>query len=295
MHARLPLVISLLVLLGSAGVVALSGAECMTKPLPESLSPLAARRCKTARAGGPAVRVAGLMINSPTHTGADAASDDASGVELAFFGTLERMRLALELTRPEGGLLGLDEAASRLTRFADDRGTDLIPSESPFGPFELLPRVSPDGRQLVFVIPSSRLPHARATRLSAAGTLGLRVATVSESFTAGDVPLAAGSAFSVAGFDFEIESAGKSQWGEGREVTVVAHRDLSAIRRWALVTPEGTELELRPSMSMSGAGTWSQTLELDRTLERAGFRVECWQDLATVEVPFEVETGLGLR
>jgi hypothetical protein len=298
MHARFPLLIALAALLGGAGVVALSGGSPPPAPLPATLSPLATRARAGAGAGrdaAPAVRVAGLMINSPTHTGADPASDETYGVDLAFFGTLERTRLALELTRPEGGLLGLDDGASFLARFADDRGTDLSASESPFGPFEMLPRVSADGRHLVCVIPSSKLPDARATHLSAAGTLGLRVATRSETFTAPDVALAAGSRFSVAGFDFEVESAGKSQWGQGQEVTLVARRDLSAIRRWFLVTPEGAELALRPSMSLSGGGTWSQTLELELELPRAGVRVECWQDLSTVLVPFEVEAGLGLR
>lgn len=292
MNVRILVLGGLLSILCAAGVVQLDGDD-PPPALPTTLSPHATPARAARAADSPDVRVAGLMVNSPTRTG-DPSSDGTFGVDLAFFGTFERTRLALELTRPEGGVLGIDDDRSRVTRFADDQGTDLARADNPFGPFEMLPRISPDGRHVVFVIPSESLPHERAARISAAGVVALRVASRREAFTAPDVHLAAGSSFSLAGFDFEVESAGKSEWGEGWSLTLAASSDLSPIARWALVL-DGAEVELRPSMSMSGMGVWRQTLELEHAVERASFRVECWQDLATVEVPFNVDAGLGLR
>jgi hypothetical protein len=48
-------------------------------------------------------------------------------------------------------------------------------------------------------------------------------------------------------------------------------------------------------MSMSGMGSWQQTLELDEPVVRASLRITRWTDLRTVEVPGEVSAGFGLR
>jgi hypothetical protein len=298
--------VRLLLLSGLLGSVAVAGLVQLDKgrepaALPPTLSPHQRQAKRSPAAppahapGSPDVRVAGLMINSPTHTGADPASDDPGSVDLAFFGTFERTRLALELERADGGVLGIDDDRSQLTRFEDDRGTNLAKADDPFGPFEMLPRISADGRHVVFVIPSPLLPDPGATRISAAGVLGLRVATRKETFTSSSIALTEGASLTLAGFDFRVESAGKSEWSEGQALTLSSRRDLSSIARYALVLDDGAEVELRPSMSMSGMGTWQQTLELGGEVPRAALSIEVWQDLATDEVPFEVETGIGLR
>ena len=46
---------------------------------------------------------------------------------------------------------------------------------------------------------------------------------------------------------------------------------------------------------MSGMGTWQQSLDAATMPERAKLVLEVWQDLDTVEIPFQVEAGIGLR
>src|SRR5262245_55379490 len=84
----------------------------------------------------PGFRIAGIQINSPVHTGADPASDDTFGVQLAFFGTFARTSVAIELARDAGGIIGLEDERCRLDRFADDRGTNLVKKDAFPGPFE---------------------------------------------------------------------------------------------------------------------------------------------------------------
>jgi len=269
--------------------------------IPTGLGVVALGQQKTQKPGAaspvaqtPGFRIAGIQVNSPVHTGADPASDDTFGVQLAFFGTFARTSVAIELSRDAGGIIGLEDGSCRLARFADDRGTNLVKKDAFPGPFELS-RVSDDGRHLVFSVASDALPDPVAARLSLAGKLALRVATAQETFTAEDVDLDEGARFGVGGFALEVRGNEPSEWGEGYALTVASKRDLGTIVSWALVLDDGTEVELRPSMSMSGMGQWEQTLQLDREIEQAHFRITCWKDLQVVELPFEVSAGLGLR
>ena len=295
MHTRTLVLLGTLVVVLSAGVVSLDDGSSSSE-LPSTLSPLgrrvsAAKETPAPTNRGP-VRVAGLMINAPVNTGADPGSDDAFGVELAFFGSFERTRLALELSHPPGGVLGIDTEASSVTRFTDDRGTDLRKQDDTFGPFEMMERISEDGRHMVFILPSDRLPAAGATRLSAAGNLAVRVATTQESFDSEEVEVQPGSTFSVGGYAFEITGIGHSAWGDGEQITLKTKTDTFPIVSYALVA-DGVEHELSPTMSMSGMGSWEQTLDVETLPEHASFRVAIWQDLDVVTVPFEVETSLG--
>jgi hypothetical protein len=254
----------------------------------------ASRPAASSAQSTPGFRVAGLQVNSPVHTGAAPASDDAFGVELAFFGSFARTSVAVELARGAGGIIGIDDERCRLARFSDDRGTDLAKKDAFPGPFEM-PRVSDDGRHLVFTVASETLPDPAATRLALGGVLALRVATEQETFVAEDVELVEGTRFTVGSFELEVTANGPSEWSDGHSLTLSSRRDLTTIVSWSLVLDDGTELSLRPSMSMSGMGRWEQTLQLEREVARADLRIACWKDLQTLEVPFELSAGLGLK
>jgi hypothetical protein len=300
MNARFLVLIGILVILSAMGIVALNQRHEGSAGLPETLSPHARRRDKAARPTGASpdagpFRVAGLMLNGPTHTGGDPETSGLYGFERAFFGSQAATSLAIEHARAAGGLLGIDDGRSRVTRFEDDTGKSLLREKEAFGPFEMLPRVAEDGRHLVFVIPSDTLPDPAAQRIFASGVAALKVATKQADFVAADVLLQEESRFSVGGFEFEIERIGPSEWSDGQALTLVSKKDLAAISGYALVLADESEVELKPTMSMSGMGTWQQTLEFTSAPERASVRIRCWTDLATEEVPFAVEAGIGLR
>ncbi|MEM7309070.1 MAG: hypothetical protein AAF682_20470 [Planctomycetota bacterium] len=294
MNARILAWIGTLVILAGAGVVVFRGEEqpAQRRPFPR---PTQKRAVHGASESPAVVKPVGLMINAPVHTGEDPALEDNFGVELAFFGTFERTRMALELFYPKGGIIDLDNEASTLSLFEDDRATDLRKEDEHFGPFEMMPRMSEDGRYLAFVVPSDKLPDKNASKLYAKGVVAVRVATRAAEFDAEGVLFDEGTELSLGDFDFEITEAGPSSWGDGHSITLQTDRDTVRIVRYAFVDADGNEHELSPSMSMSGMGTWQQTLESDEELGRGTLRIECWQDMHTVEVPFEAEAGLGLR
>jgi hypothetical protein len=160
----------------------------------------------------------------------------------------------------------------------------------------MMTRTSEGGQHLVFSIPSDRLPHAEAARVRVKGVLGLQVATETASYTAKGVVLQSGEDVSIGDHALRIESVGPNEWmGEGYSLTVSSSSDLAGILAWAFVLPDGTEVPLSPSMSMSGMGQWQQTLNYDRELEEIALRITSWKDLRKISVPFELATGLGLR
>jgi len=301
MNARMLAAFATLATAVGLGIVALdrpSGVQPVCPTTVVAQRPLASTPTPTTAATAaatPGFRAAGLTINTPVHTGVDPSSDDDFGVELAFFGTFARTSLAIEYRHEAGGMLELDSGASRLERFTDDRGTNLVNEDAPFGPFDTMARVSEDGRHIVFVVPSASLPAAGATGVSAAGVLAVRCGSHREDVASETVALREGGKLAVGGYELTIREVGPSQWGEGHALTLESRTELAAIDAWTLVLPDGRELEASPSMSMSGMGSWQQTLELEESVERASLRITRWADLRTIEVPFEVSAGLGLR
>ena len=237
----------------------------------------------------PTVAAVGIMVNAPIGGGSEAFPD------LAFMGTFERTRVALRLAMPEGGLIDLVRADSTLSVFRDDQGTDLTKSENPFGPFEMSPRVADDGHSMVFVAPSDQLPAAGAARLHLTGEAAVLVATVKEIARQEGVRFEDGTAVVLGPHTFEITSTGPAQWGDGWSFTLTSKADLASIVTYSAVGLDGQEIELRRSMSMSGGGTWSQSLDCDHPIEEATLVLEYWKAPEVVRVPFDLQVGLGLR
>lgn len=104
-----------------------------------------------------------------------------------------------------------------------------------------------------------------------------------------------GTQVEVGPYSFEVIEAGPSEWSEGWAFSLRSEADLSAIVRYALVDQQGQELELNRGWSMSGGGTWTQSLVCATAQERATLVVEYWKDPEVVRVPFDLSPGLGLR
>ena len=234
-------------------------------------------------------RPVGLMVNGPVGGGSDDFPD------LAFAGTFERTRLAIRVDYPRGGIVDLRADRSTLDELQDDLGADLRKTDQHFGPFEMLTRVADDRRSAVFVIPSDKLPGPRATRLVARGKVALMTSSGSSEARSEHLALATGGAFAAGPFTFEVTRMGSSEWGDGWSMTLSTNTDLTAVRTYAFVDSNGEHVELSPSMTISGSGTWTQTLECERELGEGVFVVDYWDSPKIIEVPFEVSAGLGLN
>jgi len=256
--------------------------------LPPSALPAKASVRSEPEASGP-IQVAGLMVQRPLR------AEVEYGESMPFMGSFARTRLALELVRPEGGIVGLRHEACVLRRFADERGTSLLATDDQEDPIEMLFELAPDGCSLAFYLASKSCPSPGARRLEAEGEIEITVASETAVETSETVALVAGTSLEVGAYAFELGEVGASSWGGGWSLEVLADRDLEGILSWSLVDESGREVELHPRMSWSGMGRWSQSLEADQPLERAALRLKYWSDARSERVPFRVSAELGMQ
>jgi len=235
------------------------------------------------------VEVVGLMVQRTLR------AKPEFGEALPFMGTFAHTRLALEVSRGSGGIVDLQRDACKLTAFADDRGTSLLPTELHDNPFEMMPAVAADGTSLAFVLASKKSPDGGASSIDVTGEIALLVASKKATETSAAVTLEPGAQLEVGPFTFEVEGAAASEWSDGWALTLQTKSDTASILHWTLVDESEVETELRPTSSWNGMGTWSQTLECDVAVEDAALRLEYWFDAHVERVPFDVSAAVGLR
>jgi len=277
------------ILVAAAGAVGVVGFVEKEGPSGPESSPAVSRTVSGAGESPPSVEVVGLMLNGETR----APSQMGSGHELAFFGSFSQTRVALQLVHPKGGLIDLRNEDSSLDLFQDGDGNDLLGQNTFGGPFEMGPRIAEDGRSIVFVIGSEKRPASGAESIRARGTVELLTGFERAVDRSDVVTPTVGGKLAFGPHELEIAELGKSSWGDGWSITLRSQADLAANVSYAWHLEDGTELALNPSMSMSGMGTWQQTLDCEQELTRGRLVIESWKDPEVLRVPFDVEARLG--
>src|SRR5262245_12296909 len=122
-----------------------------------------------APAAAPQISAAGIRVVSP--------GLGANGTELRPFNQSPGTVVVLAIQPPRGsGIVQIDDHASTLEAFADDKGQSLL-EEGRVGPF---PKVAEDGSAAIVEVEVRGRPGAGATSVSVQGTLGVREAAGSE-------------------------------------------------------------------------------------------------------------------
>lgn len=258
---------------------------------PEAIEPKPTRSSAThAQSAEPsAFRVAGVLaqrkLDMPSQFGS----------RMPFPGSNAQVRLAIEYTSPTNDLIDWVHGECEITLFSDDRGTDLIDPDDAFGPFEMMPTLSEDKDKLAFILQSSKAISPGAGTIRAEGSIVLRRASERGTHRSKPVYLEPDAHVVCGPFDMEVTQAGPSQWSDGWEVTLQTGDDLGSVIAWSFVDEQGTRIELSPSSSISGMGTWAQSLTLPAEPETKGtLEMECWKDARSETVSFRVESGLDV-
>jgi hypothetical protein len=235
------------------------------------------------------VRVVGVMINGPTR-------EQVGGEpQLAFVGSAARTRVALEVRLASGGIIDMDREASTLQLFRDDRGTDLLDTDSLGGPFELMPTPAGDGRSLVAIVAGDVVPAQGASRIDLRGTISLITASTEKTHRSAPVALVPGTELTVGPYSFEVTETGPADWGEGWSFTLETDDDLTPVISWSVVDARGASHEADPWMTMSFNSTTRQSLRCDAVEGPVRVELRAYDDARRVELPFQTQAGLGLR
>ena len=207
--------------------------------------------------------------------------------------------LTLLIMSPSGGLIAFDKDASKLSAFADNKGTSLLEKrrfgQSGFGGF---PKISKDGKACMLEIQGGALPSKDATGLVASGTLVFKTGTTKKEYTQKDVPLTIGSKITVGAMSFEITKIGKPDWGdEPLEIELKTKQDISTMAGIKFLDAAGKEIESDLSswgnMGFGGMMTYKRSYKLGKMVNKATIVVSVWTDMKTQTVPLNVNTSIG--
>lgn len=188
---------------------------------------------------------------------------------------------------PNQGLIEIDEDASLLQRFGDDKGTDLG------GEFESFPDEFKDGSGGTIAIESTGLPAAGATALVAEGAVAMRVASGTRKTRVANVQLQNNQKFTLN--TTPITVAEVTAEGDSQSFTLQLPRQVMvSIRDVAFFDAAGAPIE----GSRTSSGYVNQNAEMGFTVKTAARTIalefDTWQEQRTVKVPFKVKAGLGL-
>ncbi len=240
--------------------------------------------------------VNGLRVVAPV------ASDEKA---LAPFNWTPGTTISLLIQSPAGGLVQFDAKNSLLTKFSDEKGTDLLaqpagekPGTPPAG-FSMFPKVSDDAKYCAVEITSPALPAKGSTQIDVEGIVAVLCASTKSEQAAKDVALRNGSKFSVPGLEFTIDNVGKPDFGaEPLALTLRAYRDLDEVAEVRFVRADGGEIKARRTstskMGIFGNLTVEWCYSLAEKCDVATVKVYRWTDLQKKKLPFRLSVRVGL-
>jgi hypothetical protein len=196
--------------------------------------------------------------------------------------------LLLWIRMPAGqGLIEIDEDASLLELFGDDKGTDLG------GRFESFPDEFKDASGGMIEILSTGMPATGATRLTARGTLALSVASGIKPQRVASVRIENDRTFRLG--QTTVTLAEVSTSGDELAFTLKLPRQImEAIRDVRLFDAKNQPIEGRRTGTgyMNDAGEMG--LSAKTALRTLTLEFDVWQGRQTIKVPFNVQAGIGL-
>ena len=219
------------------------------------------------------------------------------------FGIVQGLRagtsLWLRLTRPDKHFICLDEKASTLDAYADDKGTDLKPTAQRTYWGKPIRGQVPDASHCVLEFQSSKIPAAGARTLAVKANVVMTCGVGEKSAEQKGVALKAGSPTTVGPVPMKVEKIRPSGWGKVKmTVELSGEKDEEMIKEVVFVGPDGEVVPSRKvGSSRSRIGTkvnWRRSYGLHQKLETATVRIIYFERVETLAVPVEVTAGVGL-
>jgi hypothetical protein len=224
--------------------------------------------------------------------------------------------VALLVTVPEGGLISVNRDETKVTRMADDRGTDLTVSSKGITREPQVSRgaqVSADGKACVLEINGQEAPAAGAASITLAGTISLKCGSKKEAGRQEKVDLKPGAEFSVGGMSFTVAKAGiapkpfelprederSTDTAPAFEVTLQTRQDWADIATVTFLDAAGKDLGAKPGpIASATAGgrvvAAMRSFILPQQVDSATVVVACWEEFKDIEVPFDLKATVGI-
>ena len=204
------------------------------------------------------------------------------------FNSSNGTKLVLWVKMPAGlGLIEIDDDASLLQHFGDDKGTDLG------GSLDNFPDEFKDGSGATLEISSDAMPGVGATTLQAEGTLAMTVATGTKPTKVSNLKIENDKTFKLGAATVTLAEVATED--EDLKFTLKLPRQVMAgIKSVKFYDAKAQELEGRRTSS----GYMNDDAEMGFAVKTAAktltLEFETWQGLKEIKVPFNVKAGVGL-
>ena len=241
----------------------------------------------------PKVSIAGFSVARPR-------PDDKFNRAMAF-GMQAGTRVSVHVALPGREIIDLDDDASTLAEFTDDKGTVLAKPGSGGGFRSWLghfAHVAEDRQSLTPDIHTRELPAKGATRLTLDATLAVVCGADPKTATV-QAALSQGMAVKLGSVPTTISDVKVLTHGDRKLlVTFRSSQSFDPIRRLVFVGPDGKEHVAEPAGSTeSSAGSRSvhtQSYGLAKKLDKATIKVDYFGAVETVKVPVKLNVTMGL-
>ena len=217
--------------------------------------------------------------------------------------------LTFALDEPQRSILSVETKDCKITRFRDDRGTDLVPDgkEPPGGGMPGVPRpgqdegpftaeVDPSGHRVTVTVHTPRLPAGGANRLVVETVLVVRYARGEKTFEHKDVSLKLDK-FAAGPYSLVVMAQDDSNRNFGQvgvtQVILFHQGPLRDVKKIAFIGPDGQEIQARVSGSGQSGSVYHTYYSLAKKVETCTIRITGPETVETVSMAVEINTGVG--
>jgi hypothetical protein len=218
--------------------------------------------------------------------------------------------VTLLITTPSDRLVHFDHQASSITKFADDKGNDLL--ARPAGPaaptpekivpqgLALFPQIAKDGKACAIEVNAPLLPAKASTAIKLAGTVTMICASATKEIVQKDVPVKNGSKITTADLELSLVRVGKPDVGdEPLSLTLRSHKNLDDLADVKFFKADGTEIKSRSiggisKMAVLGELTVEWSFNLAEVADAVTVKLYLWSDRQVKKANFDLTIGPGL-
>jgi hypothetical protein len=198
--------------------------------------------------------------------------------------------LSIQVTYPGKQLLAVD-ASSKVSEFADDKGTSLMSTGFFKTSFSTAPMIGKDRTSMVVSVQSNVSPAKGATKLNLKGDLVLVCGLEEKSTEEKEVAMKEKAEAKIGDFTLKVNQE-KGFGGAGASFTLTASRPV--IKSITVKDADGKTVETTTFGNYGFGKTWTYNYSLRKVVEKPKVTITYFSKEEQVTLPINLSLGVGL-
>jgi hypothetical protein len=215
-------------------------------------------------------------------------------LDKGFFANYDQVRVGIVLRHPGRHLLGIDGKASKLSKFADDKGNALWDEKDFFSPISNFPSVSSEGDAMMVGISAfNKSPGKGASKILIKGKLVVRYGSGEKTEKLAKYKFEEKHKATAGDFEVRVMREKADFGGKGAMFEVRTNK-APAIKNVVVKDGEGKAVKLTPAGSTFDGKDRSFMYVLVEPLKEGTIEIVHFAKEETFEVPLDLSVGLDL-